>query len=64
MSNPLEVFIITKKSIGVMDQWLERLPYIREVVASSHGRVKQKTFKIVLTAFSSGARCMRMEWGS
>ena len=26
--------------------------------------LKPHTLKVVLTAFSSGARCMRMEWGN
>ena len=41
----------------VMAQWLERLPHNRKVVGSNPGRV-------VLAAFSSGARYMRKEWGS
>ena len=47
----------------VMAQWLGRLPHNRKVDGSSSGRVIQKTFKMVLAAFSSGARKMRKEWG-
>jgi len=44
--------------------WLEHLPHNRKVVGSSPGRVIQKTLRMVLAAFSSGARHMRKEWGS
>ena len=43
---------------------VERLPHNRYVVGSSPGRVIPKTSNMVLTAFSSGARHMRMEWES
>ena len=43
---------------------VERLPHNRQVMGSSPGRVIPKTLKMVLTGFSSGARCMRMEWES
>ena len=43
-------------STGVMAQWLECLPHNRKVVGSSPSRVIPKTLKMVLTAFSSGAR--------
>ena len=46
------------------DPVVERLPHNRLVVDSSPGRVIPKTLKMVLTAFSSGARLMRMEWDS
>ena len=41
---------------------VERLPHNRKAVGSSPGRVIPKTLKVVLTAFSSGTRHMRMEW--
>ena len=43
---------------------VERLPYNRKVVGSGPGRVIPKILKMVLTAFSSGARNKRMEWES
>ena len=49
---------------GVMGQWLEHLPHNQKVMGSSPGRVIPKTLKMVLTAFSSGARHIRKEWGS
>ena len=43
---------------------VERLSPNRLVVGSSPGRSIPKTLKMVLTAFMSGARHMRMEWES
>ena len=43
---------------------VESLLYNRSVVGSSPDRVTPKTLKMVLTAFSSGARNNRMDGGS